>query len=152
MGSQLQTILDAISGLSVTVSGSVVTVRSGSSLQNSAELPDIPLRILSAPTRASGGKTKISTLGGAGHVMEMEWMITDLCLLRYVGTGLGLPDIGQVYTDTYISYTNTSRQISSNTYSLVRIDLMNGTTEYPQGSGNVYHSITAIYTVREIVQ
>jgi hypothetical protein len=152
MGSQLQTILNAISALTVTVSGTVVTVRAGSSLQNSAELPDIPLRILSAPTRASGGKTKISTLGGAGHVIEMEWMITDLCLLRYVGTGLGLPDIGQVYTDTYISYTDTARALSSNTYSLVRIDLMNGTTEYPQGSGNVYHSITAMYTVREIVQ
>lgn len=152
MGSQLQSILTAIAALPVTVSAVVVPVRVGSGLRNSAELPDVPVRILSAPTRATGGKTNVSTLGGAGHLLEMEWMITDLCLLRYVGTGLGLQDIGQIYTDTYISYVDTVRQLSSNTYKLSRLDLMNGVTEYPQSSGNQYHSITAIYSVREIVQ
>jgi hypothetical protein len=152
MGSQLQTIIEAIAALPVTVSGSTVAVRFGALLEDSAELPDVPLRILSAPNRATGGKSKTTTLGGAGHLLELEWMLTDLCLLRYVGTGLGLPDIGQVYTDTYMSYANTARQLSANTWTLLRIDLINGVTEYPQGSGNQYHSISALYTVREIIQ
>lgn len=152
MGSQLQTIIEAIAALPVTVSGSTVSVRYGADLENSAELPDVPLRILSAPNRATGGRSKITTLGGAGHLLEMEWMITDLCLLRYAGTGLGLPDIGQIYNNTYISYADTARQLSSNTWTLIRIDLINGVTEYPQGSGSQFNSISALYTVREIIQ
>ncbi len=152
MGSQLPSIISAIAALPITVSGTVVPVRFGSALRDSAELPDIPLRILAAPTRATGGKTKVTTLGGAGHLLDLEWMITDVSLLRYVGTGLGLQDIGQVYIDAYCSIVDTARMISSSTYSLQRIDLLNGVTEYPQGSGAQYHSITTIYTIREIVQ
>lgn len=149
--SKLQGIIDAIAALPIEVNGVVTASRFGDTLTNSAEIPDLPIRLIAAPNTGQGGKSRAATLG-ANHVMTVEWQIQDLVLFRFMGSGLGLQDISQTYIDTHISIADTARLLGARDWTLVRWDATNGVTEWPAGSGNKYNSITVLYTVQEIVQ
>ena len=105
MSSQLDSILDAVEAMSVS---GVTTVYRGSSLKDSAEIADIPMRIISA-IGMSSARVQTKTLGGTGHVMMAEWTITDLALLRSAGMGLGLSDVAPNVESYLAAYHNAVR-------------------------------------------
>lgn len=151
MGSNIAAIITAIASLDVQLSSVSVLVRSGTALKDSEEISDLPTRIIS-PVGMTSQRTRVQTLGGAGHVMNNEWTITDTCLLRAVGMGLGLTDIAAVYQEYMAAYIQLSRQLIGQTYSLTLLTQRAQVVEYVNGSGRNYHAVICTLTFAEIVQ
>ena len=151
MASNIASIISAITALDVQLSGTSVLVRSGTTLKDSEEIGDLPTRIVS-PVGMTSQRTKVQTLGGAGHVLNTEWTITDTCLLRAVGMGLGLMDIADVYQAYMAAYIEQARQLSGQTYTLTLLTQRAQVIEYVNGSGRNYHGVICTLTFVEIVQ
>ena len=151
MASNIDAIISAIVSLNVQLSGSSVLVRSGTTLKDSEEISDLPTRIVS-PVGMTSQRTRVQTLGGAGHVMSTEWTITDTCLLRAVGMGLGLTDIATVYQAYMAAYIEQARQLSNQTYTLTLLTQRAQVVEFAVGSGRNYHAVICTLTFVEIVQ
>lgn len=146
--SHLASIVDAVVAMSVT---GVTTVYRGASLKDSAEIADLPMRIISAVGMQSA-RTRTTTLGGGGHVMTTEWTITDLALLRSAGMGLGLSDIAPDM-ETYMSaYHDAVRTLANPSWYLTDTRVRAQVLEFPQGSGRFYDAVVATMTFNDINQ
>jgi hypothetical protein len=148
MSSQLISIVAAVAGMSVS---GVSTVYYGATLKNAVEIADVPARIVSAVGMQSA-RTKTTTLGGAGHVMQTEWTITDVALLRPAGMGMGLKDIA-VTMETYMAaYHEAVRTLIAPAWTLIDVRCRAQILEWPQASGRSYDTVVATLVISEIVQ
>lgn len=148
MSSQLDSILDAVEAMSVS---GVTTVYRGSSLKDSAEIADIPMRIISA-IGMSSARVQTKTLGGIGHVMMAEWTITDLALLRSAGMGLGLSDIAPSVESYLGAYHDAVRTLSAPSWAVIDLRCRAQVLEFPAASGRNYDAVVATLVFREINQ
>lgn len=148
MSSQLDSILDAVEAMSVS---GVTTVYRGSSLRDSAEIADIPMRIISA-IGMSSARVQTKTLGGSGHVMMAEWTITDLALLRSAGMGLGLSDVAPNVEQYLVAYHNAVKTLTAPSWSVVDLRCRAQVLEFPAASGRNYDAVVATLVFREINQ
>jgi hypothetical protein len=148
MSSQLDSILDAVEAMSVS---GVTTVYRGSSLKDSAEIADIPMRIISA-IGMSSARVQTKTLGGSGHVMMAEWTITDLALLRSAGMGLGLSDVAPNVEQYLAAYHNAVKTLTAPSWSVVDLRCRAQVLEFPAASGRNYDAVVATLVFREINQ
>lgn len=146
--SQLDSILDAVEAMSVS---GVTTVYRGSSLKDSAEIADIPMRIISA-IGMSSARVQTKTLGGSGHVMMAEWTITDLALLRSAGMGLGLSDVAPNVEQYLAAYHNAVKTLTAPSWSVVDLRCRAQVLEFPAASGRNYDAVVATLVFREINQ
>jgi hypothetical protein len=149
MGSQLTAIVDAVTAM--TISGYSIPVLRGSSLKNQIDDPDVPTRIVSAVGMQSA-RTKTSTLGGSGHVMQTEWTITDVALLRSAGIGMGLRDIALDMESYMAAYHNAVRTLIAPAWTLTDVRCRAQILEWPQASGRMYDTVVATLVISEIVQ
>jgi hypothetical protein len=148
MGSQIDTILDAVEAMSVS---GVTTVYRGSTLKDNVEVADLPVRIISAIGMASS-RTTVQTLGGNGHVMQTEWTITDVAMLRAAGMGIGLKDVAPGLETYMASYHDSARTLQGSAWALTGLGVRAQVLEWPQASGRFYDVVTATLTIREIIQ
>lgn len=151
MPSNIASIITAITALNVQLSSVTVLVRAGTSLKDSEEIGDLPTRIVS-PVGMTSQRTRVQSLGGAGHVMTTEWTITDTCLLRAVGMGLGLTDIALIYQEYMANYCEQARQLSGYAYTMTLLTQRAQVVEYVTGSGRNYHAVICALTFVEIIQ
>ena len=149
MGSQLTSIVDAVAALSVT--GYSMNVLRGTTLKDQVDDADVPTRIVNAIGMTSA-RTRTTTLGGSGHVMQAEWTINDVALLRAAGLGLGLKDIAASVEGYLAAYHNSLRTLIAPTWVLSGASLRATVLEWPQGSGRYYDAVTATLTITEIIQ
>lgn len=149
MASQLGTIIGAVAGMAI--SGYTMTVYRGSTLRNSMESADIPARIISAVGMQSN-RTVTRTLGGSGHLMQTEWTITDVALLRPAGQGIGLRDIALNLEGYMAAYHDASRTLIGPTWTVQNLSLRAQVLEWPQASGRMYDVVTASLIISEIIQ
>jgi hypothetical protein len=148
MPSQLDAIIDAVEAM--TVSG-VTTVYRGATLKNGVESADLPARIISAVGMTSS-RTTVQTLGGSGHVMQAEWTITDVAMLRAAGMGIGLKDVAPGMESYMAAYHNSARTLQGSAWALIALSVRAQVQEWPQASGRFYDVVTATLTIREIIQ
>jgi len=149
MGSQLTTIVDAVVAMSIT--GYTMSVLRGSTLKDQVDDADIPVRIVNA-IGLSSARTRTTTLGGSGHVMQAEWTIQDVALLRSAGLGIGLSDIAGSVEGYLAAYHNALRTLIAPTWVLSGASLRATILEWPQASGRYYDAVSATLTITEIIQ
>jgi hypothetical protein len=149
MASQLTTIIGAVCALSIT--GYSMPVLRGATLKDQVDDADVPTRIVNAIGLASA-RTRTTTLGGSGHVMQAEWTVQDVALLRAAGLGLGLSDIAGSLEGYLAAYHDSLRQLIAPTWVLSNASLRATVLEWPQGSGRYYDAVTATLTITEIIQ
>jgi hypothetical protein len=150
MSSQLVTIINAIKAYTPTYNSKVVSIRDGSTLPNTANAADLPMRIISA-IGTSGGQVQRMTLG-SGPVITFRWQITDLLLGQQVGLGKGEKDQSNAQIAYAAAYAELIRSLVTNKYQIEDITIRADTTEYPAESGNLYYSVSCEYIVKEIIQ
>lgn len=145
----LTDIVDAVCAMTITgFSGAVLR---GATLKNQVDDPDVPTRIVSAVGMQSS-RTRVTTLGGSGHVMTTEWTITDLALLRNAGIGQGLRDVAPGMENYLSAYHDAVRQLSSYGWAVTDIKTRAQVLEFPAASGRYFDAVVATITVRDIVQ
>lgn len=145
----LDPIIDALEAMTIT--GYSMTVYRGATLKNAVEVADLPVRIISAIGMQSS-RLQTRTLGGSGHVMQTEWTINDVALLRGAGTGIGLKDIAPSMEGYLSAYHDALRTLVSNSWKLTGATLRAQVLEWPQASGRYYDVVTAQLTFMDIVQ
>lgn len=145
----LDSIIDALEAMSIT--GYAMTVYRGVTLKNAVEVADLPARIISAVGMQSS-RLQTRTLGGSGHVMQTEWTVSDVALLRGAGTGIGLEDIAPDMEGYLSAYHDAMRTLVSDTWKLTGATLRAQVLEWPQASGRYYDVVTAQLTFMDIVQ
>ena len=150
MASQLPTIIAAIKAFSLTYNGKSISIRDGSTIPNTANAADLPMRIISA-VDANGGNVKRYTFG-ANPVITLRWQVTDTMLGQQVGLGKGEKDQSTAQIAYAATYANLIRGLVTNTYQIDDITITPGTIEYPSESGNMYYGVTCEYIVTEIIQ
>jgi hypothetical protein len=148
MSSQLVAIVDAIAAMSVT---GVTTVYSGTTLKNAVEIADVPARIVSAVGMQSA-RTRTTTLGGSGHVMQTEWTITDVALLRPAGMGIGLKDVVDTMESYMAAYHDAVRTLVAPSWQIIDVRCRAQILEWPQASGRSYDTVVVTLVISEIVQ
>ena len=148
MSSQLVSIVAAVAGMSVS---GVSTVYYGTSLKNAVEIADVPARIVSAVGMQSA-RTKTTTLGGSGHVMNTEWTITDVALLRSAGMGIGLKDVAVTMENYLAAYHEAVRTLVAPAWQIIDVRCRAQILEWPQASGRSYDTVITTLVISEIVQ
>lgn len=148
MGSQIDAIMDAVEAMSVS---GVTTVYRGATLKDNIEVADLPVRIISA-VGVMSSRTTVQTLGGAGHVMQTEWTITDVAMIRAAGMGIGLKDVAPGLEAYMASYHDSARTLQGSAWALIGLGVRAQVLEWPQASGRYYDVVTATLTIREIIQ
>ena len=149
MASQLTSIIDAVVALSIT--GYSMPVLRGVTLKDQVDDADIPTRIVNA-LGMSSQRTRTTTLGGGDHVMQAEWTLNDIALLRAAGLGLGLKDIAGSVEGYLAAYHDALRQLIAPGWVVSNASLRASVLEWPQGSGRYYDAVTATLTITEIIQ
>lgn len=145
----LDSILDALEAMAIP--GHAMTVYRGATLKNAVEVADLPARIISAIGMQSA-RLQTRTLGGSGHVMQAEWTVTDVALLRGAGMGIGLSDVAPGMEGYLSAYHDALRTLVSQTWKLNGAMLRAQVLEWPQASGRYYDVVTASLTFSDIIQ
>lgn len=147
MASQLDAIIDALEAMSVS---GVTTVYRGSTLKDNVEVADLPVRIISAIGMQSNRLT--SKTFQSGHLMQTEWTLNDIALLRAAGMGMGLKDIAPSQETYLAAYHNALRTLIGPSWTLTGASLRSQILEWPQASGRSYDVVIATLTISEIIQ
>lgn len=147
MASQLDAIIDALEAMAVT---GVTTVYRGATLKDNVEVADLPVRIISAIGMQSNRLQ--SRTFQSGHLMQTEWTLNDVALLRAAGMGIGLKDIAPSQETYLASYHNALRSFIGPTWTITSASLRSQVLEWPQASGRYYDAVIATLTVSEIIQ
>ena len=147
MASQIDAIIDALEAMSVS---GVTTVYRGATLKDNVEVADLPVRIISAIGMQSN-RLQTRTFQ-SGHVMQTEWTLNDVALLRAAGMGIGLKDIAPSQETYLASYHNALRSFIGPTWTVTGASLRSQVLEWPQASGRYYDVVTATLTISEIIQ
>lgn len=147
MASQIDAIIDALEAMSVT---GVTTVYRGATLKDTVEVADLPCRIISAIGMQSNRLQ--SRTFQSGHVMQTEWTITDVAMLRGAGMGKGLSDITPSQEAYLGHYHDALRTLIGATWTVTGASLRSQVLEWPQASGRFYDVVTATLTISEIIQ
>lgn len=147
MASQLDAIIDALEAMAVT---GVTTVYRGATLKDNVEVADLPCRIISAIGMQSN-RLQARTFQ-SGHLMQTEWTLNDVALLRAAGMGIGLKDIAPSQETYLASYHNALRTFIGPTWTITSASLRSQVLEWPQASGRYYDAVIATLTVSEIIQ
>lgn len=149
MGSQLTSIIDTVVAMAIT--GYTMPVLRGTTLKDQIDDADVPTRIVNALGMTSQ-RTRTTTLGGSGHLMQTEWTLNDVALLRAAGLGLGLKDIAGSVEGYLAAYHNALRTLIAPGWVVSNASLRASVLEWPQGSGRYYDAVTATLTITEIIQ
>ena len=147
MASQIDAIIDALEAMAVT---GVTTVYRGATLKDNVEVADLPCRIISAIGMQSNRLQ--SRTFQSGHLMQTEWTLNDVALLRAAGMGIGLKDIAPSQETYLASYHNALRSFIGPTWTITSASLRSQVLEWPQASGRYYDAVIATLTVSEIIQ
>ena len=147
MASQLDAIIDALEAMAVS---GVTTVYRGATLKDNVEVADLPVRIISAIGMQSN-RLQARTFQ-SGHLMQTEWTLNDVALLRGAGMGIGLKDVTPSMETYLASYHNALRSFIGPTWTITSASLRSQVLEWPQASGRYYDAVIATLTVSEIIQ
>lgn len=150
MASHLPDIVNAIKALAITYNGKAIGTRSGETLNNSAEIADLPVRIFSA-MGTMGGQAVRRTFG-SGAVMSMRWEIVDVLLGQRLDLSRGIKDQSAALVQYAANYAEAIRLISNDHYTLDDVTIRPGTVEWPNGSGTYFYGVECTVTVKEIIQ
>jgi hypothetical protein len=150
MASQLLTIINAIKAYNPQYNGQNVTIRSGSTIPNTANATDLPMRIISAIGN-SAGQVQRMTLGSS-PVITLRWQITDVLLGQQVGLGMGEKDQSDAQIAYASAYADLIRTLVTNKYQIEDVRIVMETIEYPVESGNRFYGVTCEYIIKEIIQ
>lgn len=150
MASQLITIMNAIKSYNPQYNGQNVTIRSGSTIPNTANATDLPMRIVSAIGN-SGGQVQRLTLGSS-PLLTLRWQITDVLLGQQVGLGTGEKEQSDAQIAYASAYADLIRTLVTNKYQIEDVRITMETIEYPVESGNRYYGVSCEYIIKEIIQ
>ena len=147
MASQIDAIIDALEAMAVS---GVTTVYRGATLKDTVEVADLPVRIISAIGMQSN-RLQTRTFQ-SGHVMQTEWTLNDVALLRAAGMGMGLKDIAPSQEAYLGHYHDALRTLIGDSWKLTGASLRAQVLEWPQASGRYYDAVIATIFVSEIIQ
>ena len=147
MASQIDAIIDALEAMAVT---GVTTVYRGATLKDNVEVADLPVRIISAIGMQSN-RLQTRTFQ-SGHVMQTEWTLNDVALLRGAGMGMGLKDIAPSQEAYLGHYHDALRTLIGPSWTVTGASLRSQVLELPQASGRYYDAVIATIFVSEIIQ
>jgi hypothetical protein len=150
MSSNLLDIVNAIEALSVTYNGKAITVRDGTTLVQTPNIADLPMRVISAQG-TTGGQVIRLTLGSQ-PVINFRWQVTDMMLGQQVGLGRGIKDQSTALLTYAQAYAQQVRSLVTSTWQIEDVTISIGSIEYPESSGTRYHSVTAEFIIKEIIQ
>ena len=147
MASQIDAIIDALEAMAVS---GVTTVYRGATLKDNVEVADLPCRIISAIGMQSN-RLQTRTFQ-SGHVMQTEWTLVDVALLRGAGMGMGLKDIAPSQEAYLGHYHDALRTMIGPAWTVVGASLRSQVLEWPQASGRYYDAVVATLNISEIIQ
>jgi len=150
MGSNLATIVNAISALPIQYDGKTIDIRIGSTLPETPSIADLPMRMISA-MQSSGGQVKRLTLG-SNPVINFRWQITDILLGQQVGLNRGIKSQSGALFTYASTYAQQIRSLVTNTWQIEDVAISVDVLELPSESGNYYYGVRCDLTVKEIVQ
>lgn len=154
--SQLLAIYDAIAAMSVSAGGVTPQVWDVDEVRDSVHTAHLPVRILLPHGEFAGG----GALGQGFRPVTLDsiargtWLITDLCLWRPVGQGLGTRDIGDVlveYCGAYATALVTRGRGTTHQSFINGWDIAAGVYAFPESSGNWFWGVRAVVQVDEII-
>lgn len=150
MASHLDEILTQLAAITINLDGIPVDVWLTDEVQDTAEIPQLPVRIIHT-IGMQGVRTRQQTLG-AGALLSAEWRVTDFVLMRSVGMGLGIRDIANLYVEYMSEYADGVRALITNGWRLESIEQKPQVLEYPAGSGRKYHAVVCTLLVSDLIQ
>lgn len=150
MGSQLDSILDALEAMSIT--GYTYTVYRGSTLKDVIDIANTPCRIISAIGVQSSRTDRLTF--GSGGLMKTDWTIQDTALIRFAALGIGLRDIAATQEGYLAAYHQAVRTAfdANSRWVITDVSLRSQVLEWPAASGNFYDSVVATLTVADIIE
>ena len=153
--SQLLAIYDAIAAMTVTAGGVTPQVWDVDEVRDSVHTAHLPVRIL-LPHGEFSGSNELGRFAPVtiNSIARGTWLITDLCLWRPVGQGLGTRDIGNALVEYCGAYATalvargrgTTHQSYINGWSIAA-----GVYAFPEASGNWFWGVRAVVQVDEIL-
>jgi len=150
MSSHLIEIVNAVKALSLTYDSKAISVRDGTSLVSTPSAADLPMRVISAQGSTGGGVVR-KTLG-ASPVINFRWQINDILLGQQVGLSRGIKDQSTALLTYAQAYAQAVRALVTSTWQIEDVTITVGNIEYPESSGNRYHSVTCEVLTKEIIQ
>jgi hypothetical protein len=120
-------------------------------LPNKVEEADLPIRLLLPFNARSGGQNY--TFLNYGHTdAEIDWLITDLLLLRSGGLGRGPIDEAEntiLYARAYAEFLTTWGVVSGKPLWVANAQFTPGIWTWPTGTANQFYGVEVQLTIRE---
>jgi hypothetical protein len=146
MGSQLDSILDALQAMTIT--GYSYTVYRGSTLKNVIDIANTPCRIISAIGVQSGRTDRLTF--GTGALMRTDWTVQDTALIRPASLGIGLSDMAATM-EAYHEAVRSAFDANSR-WLITDVAVRSQVLEWPAASGNFFDAVVATLTVTDIIE
>lgn len=154
--SALLEIYDALAAMSVSADGKTPQVWDVDEARDSAHTAHLPVRIL----LPAGGFRGEGNLGQnfrpvtINSITRGTWMITDLCLWRPIGQGVGMRGMGGVLAEYCSAYStalvNRGRGTTYQSY-ITGWDIAAGVYAFPDSSDNWFWGVRVVVQVDEII-
>lgn len=147
--SQIATIYAALAAAAVTVSGTTPTVYAGSSLRDSVESAELPVRVLSPFGTGLSGSGSVFASADGNQVAT--WTIRDLLLWRKNAEGIGLEDIADTLIAYCGAYADMLPALRSTKWRLTAWQATPSAINWPQGAATWYDGVSVTLTFRELL-
>lgn len=151
MASNLQTIYNSLAATTVTVGAKTPDVYNLHELQGWHDAADLPARLLLPTNRRNRATSFRHDVMGA-TAAEVSWQITDLCLWKSVGEGIGLKDVAEdlvTYSRLYADMLVTYRPAVGKNARVSNAEIIVDVFDWPEGSGMAFWGVEAILTITE---
>lgn len=144
-------IIELLGALSFTVDSQSTDAWFDDDFDQKVEEADLPLRIIRL---VSGELQEIEFLSGKTSVLtEMQWVVRDRLLIVPVGQVVtSLSNIEPLlldYANDYIVSMAANFNQPTTTGELVGVSIQSGTFEYPEGTGDSFHGVQCVVTVKQ---
>lgn len=154
MASQIEAIITAIAGFSVTVDSVTPTVYYNDTLKEGGD--NAPMRvILPSDVDSDARGVKFANLS-AGTFVTAVWNISDLMLYRNVSSGAGLAEVAGTlirYAGAYAAMLVGKQTVitGARNVGIEGVGISIGAYNFPVGSSTWYYGVEAKYQIREII-
>lgn len=152
--SQIEAIITAIAGISVTADSITPTVYYGDTLKQGGD--NAPMRvILPSDVDSDTRGVKFGNLN-TGTFVTVVWNISDLFLFKNVSTGSGLAEAANTlirYAGAYAAALVGHQNVIANSRNvgIEGVGISIGAYQFPVGSGIYYYGVETRYQIREII-
>jgi len=125
-----------------------ITAEYSTTLRDDAVSAILPYRFISHRGAGMSGSA-LNRTTFSGPAFELQWKLVDVVLIRPVASGIGVSDVSFDVYDYMGEYVSALRDIATNKYVVVDVQIESSLLEWPASSDRRYDAVIAIVTIAE---